>query len=524
MLIDLTLVLGYLVAITVYGIVTGRKTSGTQDGYFLGGRTFGWVLIGLSLFATNISITQFMSTSALAQKIGLASINNDLIGALMMALSAWFFIPIYIRSGLCTMTEFLERRYGRPAKLFYSFIFLVQSTVTMPFGIYLAALAALRLFNLPDTQIVAACLIIGGSVGLYSVLGGLTAVVKTDAVQAGLMVAGGFIITFVAISKVGGLGAMHASAPGQFELIQPRGSLLPWTALPGVAIASAFFAFCNVGMLQRALGARDLRHAQLGVLFGAFLKLLAIPLFALTGIASIQIFPDAGGDQTYALLIREFLPVGVSGLVLAGMLSALLSTADSGVCAIASVVAYDIHPLLAPHSSPEARLRFGKWVTAALVAIAFGFAPFGSLVENVYLYTLRMSGFLFLPVGVCFIFGRFFRRVNHAGAVATLATGFALGVGYVVFTSVPALTRFLPGWFVALHFYEVLPFFFVTLASVLFAVSLMTPPPGLQKLAILDHRRVDDAAAGAGDIPWWATFRFWLAVFFAVLGALYLVF
>jgi solute:Na+ symporter, SSS family len=525
MIIDLTLVLLYLVAITAYGVVTGRKTADTQEGYFLGGRSFGWILIGLSLFATNISITQFMSTSGLAQKVGLASINNDLIGGLMMALSALLFIPIYIRSGLCTMTEFLERRFGRGARLFYAIIFLLLSVLTMPFGVYLGALAALGLFNLSTDHLGLACLLIGGSVGLYSVLGGLTAVVKTDAIQAGLMVAGGLIVLVAAVAKLGGLGALAAgAAPGQFELLQPRGSQMPWTALPGIAIASAFFAFCNVGMLQRALGARDVRQAQLGVLFGAFLKLLSIPLFALTGIAAAQLFPGSPGDQTYALMVREYLPVGVSGLVFAGMLSALMSTADSGVCAVASVLSYDVHPLLAPKASPQARQRFGKWASGVLVVTAFVLAPFGQSIENIYLFGLRVAGFLFLPVGVCFIFGRFVRRVNHAGALATLSVGLVLGLSYVLATLVPGLQPLMPKWLAGLHFYEVLPFFFVLLSTVILSVSLLTAPPASEQLAILDLRTAAGGELGDESLPWWRGFPFWLAVYLGVLAALYVVF
>lgn len=526
MIVDLAIVIAYLVAITVYGIVVGRKSARTQEGYFLGGRNFGWMAIGFSLYATNISTTQFMSTSGLAQKIGLASINNDLIGAFLLAVSAVLFIPLYVRSGLCTMTEFLERRYGREAKLIYSVTYLLQSALTMPMGIYIGAIAVLGLFNLSNDHLVLACLLIGGSVGLYSVLGGLTAVVKTDVVQAILMTCAGLLITGIAIVKAGGWSALHAAAgPERFELLQPHGSQMPWTALPGVAIASTFFAFCNVGMLQRVLGARDVRHAQCGMLFAAFLKLLCIPLFALPGIAAIQLFPDAGGDQTYALMVRDFLPVGLSGLVLAGLLSAMLSSADSSVCAISSVVAYDIHPLIRPNAPVEAQLRFGKWTAAGIILFGVALAPLCAGIENVYLFTLRMFAFMFQPIGVCFLFGRFVRRVNNAGAVVTMIAGLVLGFAYVLCSSLPPLQWLVPDWIGSLHFYELLPFFWLVLVAILFGVSLATPPPPLEKLAVLElaHEH-PQAGTSRVPLPFWRTFGFWLTVFLVMLGGAYAVF
>lgn len=525
MYLDLIIVLVYLAAITTYGIVAGRKTSTTLAGYFLGGRTFNWAMIGFSLFATNISVTQFMSTSGLAQEIGLAAINNDLIGALMLALSAVFFIPLYIRIQLCTMTEFLERRYSRTAKLIYSITFLLTSTLTMPPAIYLGGLAMLGLFGLPGEHLVLACFLIGGSVGLYSVLGGLTAVVKTDVIQAALMVVGGMLVTWLAVAEVGGLGALlKAAPPQQLELLQPSPSRMPWTALPGVVIASAFFAFCNAGMLQRALGARDVRHAQLGMLFAAFLKFLSIPLFAVAGMAAIQLFPEAGGDKTYALMVRELLPAGLSGLVMAGLFSALLSSADSGVCAISSVIAYDIHPLVRKNAGVEERLRFGKWAAAGIIIFAVATAPFADAIDNVYLFLLRLHSFLVVPIGVAFMFGRFVRRINNIAAVTTMAVGMVAGLFYVTCTSVTALNGVLPAWLAAMHFYELLPFLWAALVLLLFIVTYLTPPPPAEKLSVLDMARADPASAASARVPWWKSFTFWFAIFLVCIAALYIVF
>ncbi|WP_164976142.1 sodium:solute symporter family transporter [Oleiharenicola lentus] len=523
-LIDLGICATYLIAITVFGIWIGRKESGTQEGYFLGGRKFGWFSIGCSVFATNISITQFMSVSGMSRDIGLASINNDLVGGLLMAISALFFVPIYIRSRLFTMPEFLARRYGPAARQVFGWVYLVQSVLQQPTGYYIGGLALLGMFGFGNEHLPLACLIIGLTVGLYSVLGGLTAVVKTDVVQLGLLLVGGMLLSYMAVDRAGGWSALHAQlGTTHFELLLPRGTAMPWTALPGIALHSCYFAFCSIHILQRVLGAQNEYHARQGMLFAAWLKFLAIPLFALPGIAAVVLLPQATGDATYAALAREILPVGLSGLVLAGMLAALMSSADSSVNAVACVVAADIYPSIAKKPTEATGLRIGKWTGAALVVFAVVVAPHYQNLGTIYPFILRLGGFLLLPVGLCFLFGRFSTRVNAQGAIACLGIGSLLGLAYVVATSLPATKASLPGWLTALHFYEMLPLFFVFNTAVLFGVSWLTPPPPPDRLAVLTER-VAGVDTGAEGRPLWQSFNLWLALFCGTLGLIYLVF
>ncbi len=526
MYIDLAIVALYLVGITGYGVWVGRNAGKNTESYFLGGRNLGWFVIGCSIFATNISTTQFMSGSGLAHRIGVAAINNDLIGGFMLALSAILFVPMYVRSRICTVPEFLERRYDRRSRLLFSWAYVLQNVLSMPTGFYIGGLAVLGLFGFGPEYLPVACLVLGATIGTYSIFGGLTSVAKADTIQVVLLVGGGLLVSFIGLHKAGGWSVLHEQfAATHFELLLPRGTDMPWTALPGIALHSCYFAFASVHIVQKVLAAKNQHEAQQGMLFSGFLKLLAIPLFAVPGIVAAKLYPTAVGDATYALLVRDLLPVGVSGLVMAGLLAALMSTADSGVVALSSVIAMDIHPSLTKKKNPDPRaaLRLGRWVSAVVMVFAMATAPFAGNLGPIYPFILKLSGFAFMPVGVCFVFGRFSKRVNHQGAFACLLVGVVLGFVYVLFTSLPGLKAMLPAWFSALHFYEILPVFFALITAILFGVSWMTPPPDEEHLAVLRPSK-NPEATGAEGLPLWKTFQFWFAIFLGSLGLLYVVF
>jgi Na+/proline symporter len=208
---------------------------------------------------------------------------------------------------------------------------------------------------------------------------------------------------------------------------------------------------------------------------------------------------------------------------MAGLLAALMSTADSGVVALSSVVALDIYPSLTKKTNDRSAVRLGRWVAGSVMAFGVLLAPYAGNLGPIYPFILRLSGFAFLPVGVCFVFGRFSRRVNHQGALACLAVGVVLGFGYVIFTSLPGLKAMLPVWFSALHFYEILPVYFLILAGTLVVVSGITPPPTPEKLSVLDLSRGSERT-GAEGRPVWQRVPFWFAVFCGTLGLCYVVF
>ncbi|MBD5780658.1 sodium/solute symporter [Pelagicoccus sp. NFK12] len=528
MYIDLTVVVVYLVIVTLFGLWVGRNSGKDKASYFLGGKSFGWVLIGFSLFATNISIGPFVGGTGLAGKAGLAQINPELLGGLMLTVSALIFIPLFIRSNIYTIPQFLELRFNSASKLLFGGLFACQFVFSMPLAMYTGSIAILELFQFPvnpeNIRIVSLLIVL--TVGSYSVFGGLKAVVVTDFVQVLIMVVGGLAVFGVGLYKIGGFSGLYeAAGADQFELLRPSDDpYFPWTAvIPGQMLHSAFFAFCSIQILQRALGAKDVNAAQSGLLLGGFLKILGIFLFTLPGIIGAQLFPEVAPDSLYATMIREFLPVGISGLVLAGMLAALMSSQDSGINAMSAVVALDVWPVFRKQASEREAIMVGKLFAGGTLIWGILAAPFfAEFPEGIYNMILKIAGYMILPTGVCYLVGRFVKRVNGAGAVATLAVGLVLNIYYVASSTIPSLRWLLPDWVANLHFYELYPFLVVLLVAILVGVSLLTAPPPPEKLACLQTppKPVDLGPAG----PWYRRFHFWWVVYIVAIVGLYLAF
>lgn len=526
--IDLSVVALYLVVITLYGLWVGRKTNKSKEGYYLGGRSFNWTLVGFSLFATNISIGAFIGGSGLAYQAGFAAIIPEINGGLMLVVSAVVFMPVFLRSKIFTIPQFLQIRFNTAAKLLFSGLFVCQNILLMPLGLYTGALAAIGLFGweLTPTNISLCALGIACTVGAYATFGGLKSVVVTDAVQVVIMLVGGLTVAIVGVIKVGGFGALYAAAgPEQFEMLRPRGDPhFPWdAAFPGQMMHAAFYAFCNIALLQRALGSRDLENAQKGMLFGAFLKMGGILLFTIPGLVALVMYPDAQPDATYAMMVRDFLPVGISGLVLAGLLAAMMSSQDSSINAIAGLVALDIWPLVRPNASEREAVLVGKTYSACNLLWGVVAAPiFLSADQGIYTIVLKVTGFMILPTGVCYLWGRFSKRVNGAGAVATLLTGLVLGLTYIMFSTIPDLRVHLPDLIANAHFYHIYPVFFVIFTVILYSVSALTPAPTEARLACLRVEKED--TSHLPKLPWYRRFKFWLVVYLICFCAVYIIF
>ena len=225
MAIDLTVVVIYLALITAFGLWVGRKAGRDTSSCFLGGRSFNWVMIGFSVFATNISIGAFVGGSGLAAKAGMAQINPELLGGVMLTVSAFIFIPLFIKTRIFTIPQFLELRYNRTAKLLFGGLFACQFIFAMPLAMYAGSISILEIFEMPVSQMTIwiVSLVIVCTVGMYSITGGLKAVVVTDFVQVVIMLTGGLAVFTVAFIRIGGIAGIEAAVdPAQLELLRPR--------------------------------------------------------------------------------------------------------------------------------------------------------------------------------------------------------------------------------------------------------------------------------------------------------------
>ena len=527
-LIDLIVVAVYLLAVTVLGIWVGRKHSGSTEDYFLGGRSFTWLMIGFSLFATNINMSFFVGWTGKAARAGFAAFNPELLGGIMLTISAMFFVPMYLRSRIYTIPQFLELRFNRASKLIFGGIYVIQKILVSPVAIYTAALGVLSLFGWEvNSQNVILCgVCIALTVGLYSIFGGLTSVVITDVAQVAVMLVGGLLVAIIGLWKVGGLGEIYAIMPENFELLRPASDTeFPWTAvLSGQLLHSAFYAFTSIHILQRVLAAKDRHHAQCGMLLGAYLKLFGVVLFLIPGLVAAVLYQGVENTDTlYTTMVRDFLPVGLSGLVLAGMVAAMMSSEDSGINALSSVVALDLYPLARPNASQKEAVIVGKIFAGSNLTWGILAAPiFMSMNSALFDLVMTVVGFMVIPSGTVFLFGRFNRRLNGKGAVACLTLGMIVGTYYVSTKNFPALHGFMLPFLQGMHFYHVFPLVFLLLTFVLFTVSYLTEAPNPDRLECI--KPVEKEVNHGAPRPWYRTFKFWWALYVAIFIGFYLVF
>ncbi|WP_221031324.1 SLC5 family protein [Actomonas aquatica] len=528
---DLLIVIAYLAGVLVFGIWIGRRQQQSREGFFLGGRQFGWWLIGTSLFAANISSVQFVGQSGLTYQIGIAAANPQLIGGFMLGISAIFFIPVYLRTGIFTIPGFLEQRFDRRCKLIYCLTMVAMGLVTIPVMLYAGCLVVVQIFGVDETYLLPCAIVLGLTVGVYAIVGGLSSVVYTEMIHSLVLILGAALVLVLGLNRVGGLDVLMNSIPTEhFSLIQPMDhAQMPFTGvLTGLAFSSIFWASSNQELLQRTLGARDVRNAQLGMLLGAFLKILAIFILVFPGLIALHLVPGINPDRAYPALVQTLLPVGLSGVVMAGFLAALMSSLDSGLISLSSVFTIEIYPLLDRKVSERKALLVGR--IAAGVVLVWGViaAPWIEHLGLIYPLILKTGAYLFSSVGVCYLVGRFSRRVNATGALVTLTVGLLAGVLLVPLTSVPELQALAPAWLLETNFLHVGAGLVLVYAVCLYGFSALRPAPAASQLAFMTPETAGAGAGGPGgateSVGLLRSFRFWFVIYILCFLGVYLLF
>lgn len=523
--IDITIAIIYIFAITAIGLYCSRREMKSKEGYFLGGRTFNWYMIGASLFATHISSMQFIGQSGFAYEIGIAAANPQTLGALTLGISAAFFIPVYLRQKMYTIPKYLELRFNRRIKVFYSGIIVLTTLLNSPFALYAAGLASLELLGIDRTYLPQLCFLIGGTVGLYAVIGGLKSVVVTDVIQTAILSLGGLLVLVLGVMKAGGPMSLYEKVGAtHMEFFLPANhATMPWTVVvTGMLLGSIAWSTSDAAVLQRTLGARDLHQAKLGMVMCSFLKILAVFIIAFPGVVAAALYPNANPDSTYAMLVADVLPVGLSGLVMAGLLAALMSSADSGLSNVSSLVAIEIWPAVRRNPTDRQALVVGR--TAGIIHLAFSIiaAPFVGELGLIFPLVLKIAGYLLGPLGIIFIFSRMITRVNDQGAFAVMGLGLVIGLYLTLGTTIDSLNFAVPDFFITTSFFEIQTYLALFYAIVLVAVSYCFPAPDPVKTDFLDLT-VEDKNDDQGH-PWYGRFRVWYGLLVGCLIILYLVF
>ncbi|HHH44195.1 MAG TPA: sodium transporter [Gammaproteobacteria bacterium] len=498
--IDYVMISAYALVVIIIGLFfAGREHSAEQ--YFLAGRRMGWPLIGISLFASNISSTTLVGLSGNAYGQGIAVFNYEWMAAVVLVIIAAFFLPAYLRARVFTIPEYLERRYDRRSRYYFSALTLFLNIVVDTAGsLYAGGLVLQLIFPaVPLWQIIAALTLVAG---IYTAAGGLAAVMYTDAMQAVLLTAGACIIAWAGWQRIDGWEAILAvTTPQQLSLILPADDpRMPWPGLlTGVFLIGFYFWGMNQFMVQRMLSARDLQQGQRGALFAGLLKLTVLFIMVMPGLMARVLYPElTNQDLVFPTLMFDLLPPGVLGLVLAGLLAALMSSIDSTLNSASTLVTMDFVHTRAPGISGRRLMWIGRGVTVLFMLLAMAWAPQIATFSSLFNYLQQVLAYAVSPVVAVLVIGMFWRRASAAGAFAALVAGLLGGVSLFVANVVLEWTQ--------VHFLYIAPLLFVLSTVVLVAVSLRgAPVEGVEALMWRGGGRREQAPVSAGS--WYGDFR-----------------
>lgn len=494
--IDLVVIVVYVIFIIWWALRHGK--SGDSESYFLAGRNLTWPMVGLSLFGASISSSTLMGNSSEGFINGIAVFNYNWISILVMVFFAIFFLPFYIKSGIFTMPEFLERRFDARSRNYFSFITIIGN-------IFLDAAATLYagalIINLIFPGVDMMWIIVGMAVvaGSYTIIGGLSSVINAEVIQAFILVIGSTLLAFFAMQNVGGWEAFSARFSEGVWLKLTRSMddpTVPWLGMwVGIPILGFYFWANNQVMVQRVLSAKSIDHGRKGVLLVGFMYLFTLFIFIIPGLVArdinlfgVESLPHKiitgrdlktqygiNTDEVYPRLISKVLPVGLIGIILSAMISALTSALSATLNSVSTLFTMDFYSKWDKNASSEKKVKIGKISAVVALIIAILWAPYIGKFDSLIAYYQEILSYLAPPVVGTFFMGLFWKRSNANGAFSGLMSGLFIGV-------VIMIAKYVFGLEIGLHFLLLAPIILVLSLLVNLIVSLMTLPPAEDKV------------------------------------------
>jgi len=478
--IDFFLFACYLVLNIALGIWVARRRAADTRGYFLAGEGLPWYAIGGSIIAANISTEHFIGMIGIAYAVGFVVAQWEWGNWFTFSALIWIFLPFYIRGGLYTMPEFLQRRYNSTCRYLFAVCSLVLWIVAQMAVVMLAGGKAMHgMFGWDQTATIISLAVLAGS---YTIYGGLVSVAWTDFLQFVVMMLGGLIVTIVGLHKVGGLHDLMMDAPEKFKIIYPiTDKEYPWFGVWSLFISVGIWYNCtNQFIVQRCLGARSEWDARMGVVFAGFMKILLPLLVVIPGIVAFRLYPSLEDkDQAFPTLVRELVPIGLSGIVMAGLASGMLSHISSVLNSCSTVFTMDLYKPFFGRDKPERHLvlvgrvsAFVVLVIATLLAIWFSHRKLG-----VFILIQNVGAWVAAPIAAVFLLGILWKRATAPAATFVLLFAFP----YTAFVE----------YYLFKHIVWLMPFdnwlnrtFLVWVTSMLLLVllSLVTKPPNPEQI------------------------------------------
>ena len=483
----LVLALYFLIILFIAGWVIRQKQKTTTD-YFLAGRHVGWFVIGASIFASNIGSEHIVGLAGTAAQSGLAMAHYEL-HAWCILLLGWVFVPFYMRSMVFTMPEFLEKRYSPTARWFLSLISLISYVLTkVSVTVYAGAVVFQTLMGV---EFWTGALIVVILTGMYTVLGGLRAVVYTESLQAIVLIIGSVTVTVAGFIKIGGWNNLLSIAgKGHFDLFLPLSDPeFPWLGMVLAPPIVGIWYWCtDQYIVQRCLAAQNEEKARRGTIFAAYLKLLPVFIFMIPGIIAFALAKTGQldlpkSDQAFPAMVKALLPVGLRGLVVGGLLAALMSSLAAIFNSCSTLFTIDIYKKIRPDSSEKTLVTVGRIATGVVVILGILWIPLMAKISGeLYHYLQSVQAYIAPPIAAVFLLGLFWQRINAKGALTALIGGFIVGMlRLVAELNKEHLSGFLFNFanMVFLYFAFIL---FVCCIAVMIIVSLLTQKPSFEQL------------------------------------------
>lgn len=485
-ILDWVVIAFYFVLLAGIAIwVITRKQNNTED-YFLAGRNLGWFVVGASIFASNIGSEHVVGLAGAGAGGKIPMLIYELHAWLVITLG-WVFLPFYYRSGVFTMPEFLERRFNSSTRWFLSVFSLIAYVLTkVSVTVYAGGIVIASILNI-DFWFGALLTVI--LTGIYTVLGGMRAVVYTEALQTVVLVLGAGTLTMVGLHAVGGWDGMTAALePGYLDMWRPASDPdFPWPTLVITSTIVGIWYWCtDQYIVQRVLAARNIQQGRRGTIFGGLLKLLPVFLFLVPGVIALALKNKGelhwdSPDQAFAALLMNKMPAGLRGLVAAGLLAALMSSLASIFNSCSTLFTVDIYKKLHPEASEAKLVKVGRIATFIVVILGIAWIPIMANISGVlYEYLQSVQSYIAPPITAVFLLGIFFKRINSKGAMATLMVGLLV---VIVRLSLELSREGLDPdglWYVIgnANFLTFAAWFFLFCVALCVIVSLLTAPPG----------------------------------------------
>jgi solute:Na+ symporter, SSS family len=464
--IDWVVVMLYAGGLIIFGIALSRRRFAPVD-YFLASRKSTWPVIGLSLFATNISSAALVGLTGGAYATGIAVFDYEWSATIILVFFCALLLPSIISSRIYTMPEFLEKRYDRRARLLFALLTLFLNLVVDSAAVlYSGAIVCQLLF--PGAQLWVIVAMLAGAAGLYAIVGGLRSVIYTEAVQAVVLLGTASLIALKAMESAGGWHAVMTQVdPAALSLIRPASDkALPWPGLLlGIPLLGFYYWCTNQSTVQRLLSAKSIDHARQGALFAGLLKLTVLFLVVLPGTCALLLFPHLPrADLVYPALILHLLPPGLAGLVVAAFIAATIVAIASLLNSASTLITMDVVRHFMPNLSDRRIVSIGRISTGVLLLIAVAWAPQLQRFPSLWQYLQAVLAYAVPPAVAVFGAGIFWRRANAAGAVAALVYGSMCGFLFFIINGALHLTQ--------LHFLYAAPILTVLDVGILMIASI----------------------------------------------------